>query len=64
VISNDRGKERGIKLPCFLFVLGGYIRYVRELAGANTQGETLEETRENLKDAVTLLIDCLNEESR
>lgn len=37
---------------------GGYIGYVAELPGANTQGETLEETRENLKDAVSMLLDC------
>lgn len=37
---------------------GGYIGYVAELPGANTQGETLDETRENLKDAVELLLDC------
>jgi len=42
---------------------GGYIGYVPELPGANSQGETIEETRENLKDAVKLLLDCLNEES-
>lgn len=28
--------------------------YVAELPGANTQGGTIEETRENLKEAVTL----------
>ena len=27
---------------------GGYVGYVAELPGANTQGETLEEVRENL----------------
>ncbi|HKG45405.1 MAG TPA: type II toxin-antitoxin system HicB family antitoxin [Pyrinomonadaceae bacterium] len=27
---------------------GGFMGYVAELPGANTQGETLEETRENL----------------
>ena len=37
---------------------GGYIGYVAEIPGANTQGETLEETRENLKDAVELLLNC------
>src|SRR6266571_3923476 len=31
---------------------GGYIGYVAELPGANTQGESLEETRENLIEAV------------
>ena len=31
---------------------GGYMGYVEELPGANTEGTTLEETRENLQDAV------------
>ncbi len=34
----------------------GYVGYVEELPGANTQGETLEETRENLKEAVELVL--------
>lgn len=42
---------------------GGYIGYVAELPGANTQGETLEETRENLKDAVEMLLDCYREDA-
>ena len=42
---------------------GGYIGYVAELPGANTQGETLEETRENLKEAVTLLLECYREDA-
>lgn len=42
---------------------GGYVGFVAELPGANTQGETLEETRENLKDAVQLLLDCYREEA-
>ena len=37
---------------------GGYIGYVSEIPGANTQGETLEEVRENLKEAVLLLLEC------
>jgi predicted RNase H-like HicB family nuclease len=37
---------------------GGYTGYVAELPGANTQGETLEETRENLRDAVEMLLNC------
>ena len=35
----------------------GYIGYIKELPGANTQGETLEETRENLGDAVQLVLE-------
>ncbi len=42
---------------------GGYIGYVAELPGANTQGETIEETRENLKEAVALLLECYREEA-
>ena len=34
---------------------GGYIGYVAELPGANTQGETLEEVRENLIEAIELI---------
>lgn len=35
----------------------GYIGFVEELPGANTQGATIEETRENLKEAVDLIIE-------
>jgi predicted RNase H-like HicB family nuclease len=35
---------------------GGYIAFVEELPGANTQGETLEEARENLREAVELIL--------
>ena len=41
---------------------GGYIGYVAELPGANTQGETLEEVRENLSDAIQLIFDANREE--
>ena len=37
---------------------GWWIGYVEELPGANTQGETLEEARENLKEAVQLVIEA------
>jgi predicted RNase H-like HicB family nuclease len=32
--------------------------YVEELPGANTQGATLEEARENLKEAVSLILEA------
>ena len=35
-----------------------WIGYVEELPGANTQGATLEEARENLKEAVQLIIEA------
>jgi predicted RNase H-like HicB family nuclease len=42
---------------------GGYVGYVAELPGANTQGETMEEVRANLKEAVSLLLECYREEA-
>ena len=36
----------------------GYIAFVEELPGANTQGATLEEARSNLKEAVTLVLEA------
>jgi len=33
-----------------------WIGYVEELPGANTQGATLEEARENLEEAIALII--------
>jgi predicted RNase H-like HicB family nuclease len=35
---------------------GGFIGYAAELPGANTQGETLAETRENLTEAIQLIL--------
>lgn len=37
-------------------VEGWYIGYVEELPGANTQGKTLEEIRENLHEAIELIL--------
>lgn len=42
----------------YLKVPEGYIAFVEELPGANTQGETLEEARENLKEAVALVLEA------
>jgi len=36
----------------------GYIGFVEELPGANTQGATLEEARANLEEAVVLVLDA------
>ncbi len=35
-----------------------YIGYVEELPGVNTQGRTLKEVRENLKEALCLIIEA------
>ena len=37
---------------------GGYIAFIEELPGANTQGETLAEARENLREAVELMLEA------
>ncbi|HEY8669787.1 MAG TPA: type II toxin-antitoxin system HicB family antitoxin [Terriglobales bacterium] len=35
---------------------GGFVAYAEELPGAISEGDTLEEARENLRDAITLLL--------
>jgi predicted RNase H-like HicB family nuclease len=36
----------------------GYIAFVEEIPGANTQGETLDEARSNLAEAVQLVLEA------
>ena len=36
----------------------GYIGFVEELPGANTQGATLDETRRNLQEAISLVLEA------
>ena len=38
-----------------------WLGYVEELPGANTQGRTLEEARENLREAVVMVIEAYRE---
>jgi predicted RNase H-like HicB family nuclease len=38
-----------------------YVGYVEELPGVNTQGRTLKEVRENLKEATQLIIEANRE---
>jgi len=40
---------------------GGYVAYTEELPGAITQGDTLEEARENLRDAIETLVEANRE---
>jgi predicted RNase H-like HicB family nuclease len=42
----------------FQRVDSGYIAFVEELPGANTQGATLEEARVNLAEAVALVLEA------
>ncbi|MBI2864431.1 MAG: type II toxin-antitoxin system HicB family antitoxin [Chloroflexi bacterium] len=41
----------------------GYIGFVEELPGANTQGDTLEEARANLEEAVRMVLEANRESS-
>ena len=36
----------------------GFIAFVEELPGANTQGETLDEAKSNLEEAITLVLEA------
>jgi predicted RNase H-like HicB family nuclease len=42
----------------------GYIGFIEELPGANTQGATLEEARANLHEAVMLVLEANRELAR
>lgn len=48
-----------IKLTAvFQKVPEGYVGFVEELPGANTQGATLEEARVNLREAIALVLEA------
>ena len=38
---------------------GGYVAFVPALPGCHTQGETLEETETNVKEAISLYLESL-----
>jgi predicted RNase H-like HicB family nuclease len=42
----------------FLKVPEGYVGFVEELPGANSQGKTLMEARKNLREAVQLVLEA------
>ena len=45
----------------YMKVPEGYVAFVEELPGANTQADTLEEARANLEEAVTMVLDANRE---
>jgi predicted RNase H-like HicB family nuclease len=45
----------------YIAVPEGYIAFVEELPGANTQGDSLEEARANLREAVELVLEANRE---
>ena len=42
----------------FQMVPEGYIAFIEEFPGANTQGTSLEEARTNLREAVALVVEA------
>ena len=40
---------------------GGFLAYAEELPGAISEGDTLEEARDNLRDAIELLLEANRE---
>jgi predicted RNase H-like HicB family nuclease len=36
---------------------GGYIAYIEEIPGINSQGETIEDAKENLTEAINLMFE-------
>lgn len=55
----NRRKHLQIHLTAvFQKVDEGYIGFVEELPGANTQARTLEEARRNLQEAIALVLDA------
>ena len=45
----------------YMQVPEGYVAFVEELPGANTQGASLEEARTNLQEAVQLVLEANRE---
>ncbi len=45
----------------FMAVPEGFIAFVEEIPGTNTQGATLDEARENLQEAVAMILEANSE---
>ena len=45
----------------YMKVPEGYVAFVEQLPGANTQGDTLEDARQNVREAVVLVLDANRE---
>ena len=43
---------------------GGYMAFIEEMPNVCTQGETLDEVKENLKDALEMVLEAQRELSR
>jgi predicted RNase H-like HicB family nuclease len=54
---HNRGEKMSFT-AVFLKVREGYVGFVEELPGANSQGGTLGEARKNLREAVQLVLEA------
>src|SRR5437879_5891876 len=62
LMGSARGRGSTVQLTAvYIEVPEGYIAFVEEVPGANTQGDTLEEARENLREAVALVLEANRE---
>jgi len=43
---------------------GGFMAYIQEIQGINSQGETVEEAKENLSDAINLMFEELRQSGK
>lgn len=43
---------------------GGYIAYIDEIPGINSQGETIDEAKENLSEAINMVFEERRKSSR
>ena len=59
-MSNQTGTPMTLELTAVFqqAAEGGYVAFVEELPGSNTQGATLEEARANLREAVLLIVEA------
>ena len=60
ILTHQNLRTGGVMYLTAVFekVSEGYVGFVEELPGANTQGATLEEARANLSEAVNLVLEA------
>lgn len=50
-------KTKGQFTAVYQKVRGGFVGWIEEISGVNTQGKSLAETKENLADALSLVVE-------
>lgn len=59
----DQHEALGPLTAVYEYTEGWWVVSVPEIPGAHSQGETLEEARENIRDAVRLLLEVRREDA-